>query len=153
LVAGLRVVGRLHVTVKQRLPLPPVEGGGAASLQRRPLPPGGGGSAAFTPAAPRCNSRLCQPRSNACDGSGPGLDVARAGSQSLSWSLCRSHPSMATGRGRAREGRVNQASCGAVRHDCPALCHPQQRIGQRSTWRRHQGCQGPPGTAPSNPIH
>ena len=118
-----------------------------------PSPPGGGGRRCFIPASLRCNSRLCQPRSSACGGSESGVDAARAGSQSLSWSLCRSHPSMATGRGRARAGRVNQASCGAVRHDCAALCHHQQRIDQRSAWRRRQSCQGPPGRAPSNPIH
>ena len=42
-------------------PLPPVEGGGAASR-----------------ASPRCNSRLCQPRSSACGSSESGVDAARA---------------------------------------------------------------------------
>jgi len=151
--AGFRVVGRLHVTLKRLPPPPRWRGEALLHSSVAPLPPGGGGRRCFIPASPRCNSRLCQPRSSACGGSESGVDAARAGSQSLSWSLCRSHPSMATGRGRARAGRVNQASCGAVRHDCAALCHPQQRIDQRSAWRRRQSCQGPPGRAPSNPIH
>ena len=136
-------------------PPSPPGGGGRRCLvpASPPSPPGGGGRRCFVPPSPRCNGRLCHPRSSACGGSESGVAAARAGSQSLSWSLCRSHPSIATGRGRARAGRVNQASCGAVRHDCAALCHPQQRIDQRSAWRRRQSRQGPPGRAPSNPIH
>ena len=79
--AGSRVVGRLHVTLK-RLP-PPPGGGGRRSFKRRPPhPPVEGGSAAklFHSALPRCNGRLCQPRSSACGGSQSGVLAARAGS-------------------------------------------------------------------------
>ena len=92
--AGFRVVGRLHVTLK-RLPPPPVEGealphSSVAPLTPRwrgeallipaspPSPPGGGGRRCFIPASPRCNRRLCQPRSSACGGSESGVDAARA---------------------------------------------------------------------------
>ena len=149
--AGFRVVGRLHVTLK-RLPPPPDGGGGASPSSASPSPPWRGeallhSSVALLQEPPVSTEIECGWRFGVRRSRGP------RGSQSLSWSWCRSHPSMATGRGRARAGRVNQASCGAVRHDCPALCHPQQRIDQRSTWRRRQSRQGPPGRAPSNPIH
>ena len=145
-----RVVGRLHVTV-QRLPPPPAKVGGAA-VRASPSPPWRGEALLHSSVAPVATAAGVN-RDRVRGGSEPGVDAARPGSQSLSWSLRRSHPSMATGRGRARAGRVNQARCGAVRHDCAALRHCQQRIDQRSAWPRRQGCQGPPGSAPTNPIH
>jgi len=147
---GFPVVGRLHVTV-QRLPPPPAKEGGAA-VRASPSPPWRGEALLHSSVAPVATAAGVN-RDRVRGGSEPGVDAARPGSQSLSWSLCRSHPSMATGRGRARAGRVNQARCGAVRHDCAALCHPQQRIDQRSARRRRQSCREPPGRASSNPIH
>ena len=149
-------------------PSPPGGGGRFFISTSPPSPPGGGGRRSFTPAPPpsprrrgeallipalpRCNSRLCQPRSSACGGSESG-ETRPAPAQVPVVVLVPLAPSIATGRGRARVGRVNQARCGAMRHDCAALCHPQQRIDQRSVWRRRQSCQGPPGRAPSHPIH
>ena len=134
-------------------PLPPVEGGGAPSFQRRPPHPPveGGGAAPFQRRPLR--SPPGQLRSSACGGSESGVDAARAGSQVPVLVLVPLAPVAPDGPWASRAGRVNQASCGAVRHDWAALCHPQQRIDQRSAWRRRQSCQGPPGRAPSHPIH
>jgi hypothetical protein len=150
--AGFRVVGRLHLTW-QRLPPPPVEGGSASSFQRLPPPPvEGGGAASFQRrpvASPPVSTDIeflwrCRVRRSRCPRR---LTVPVVVLVPLA-------PRDGHGaRGRARAGRVNQARCGAVRHDCAALCHRQQRIDQRSAWRRRQRCRGPPGRAPSNPIH
>ena len=100
-------------------PPPSPRGGGRRFLipASPPSPPGGGGRRCFIPASPRCNRRLCQPRSSACGGSESGVDAARAGSQSLSWYLCRLAPVDGDGSWASpcREGQPGQLRSSAAR--------------------------------------
>ena len=116
--AGSRVVGRLRVTCSAS-PLPPDGGGRRCTFERLPLPPVEGGGAAHSGVAPLRQPPVsteieCVWRFGVRRRRGP------CRSQSLSWSWCRSQPSMETGRGEPVRGgstRPVAEQCGTtVRH-------------------------------------